>query len=198
MQKQPIALGIAIIVAAVLTFSACDDGGDNGNGVTPTDIAIATGTEPSTFVSIPTETPPRTVTGSDIRQEDLPGRQEVVDFISTAGGEVDPSAILYADLTEDDIEDAVVPISSGGTGGNLAVFVFGYAQGGHGGVRELLRVVPESGSIQASIVEAQLGLQEPVFAASDPMCCPSQIRTTTYRWDGSELVIDEQETDDAP
>jgi hypothetical protein len=195
MQRRAFALGTAIIAVAALAFGACGDGGDDGNGVTPTDTAIATETEPSTFVSIPTETPPRTVTGPDIRQEDLPARPEVVDFISTAGGEVDPNAILYADLTEDDIEDAVVPVSSGGEGGNIAVFVFGYVDGE---LHQLLQVTPESPPINAAIRDGQLSLEEPVFAEGDPMCCPSQIRTTTYRWSGSELVVDEQDTRDAP
>ena len=193
MQRRAFALG-ALVIAAALSFGACDDGGGDGNEVTPTDTAIVTETEPSTFVSIPTETPPRTVTGPDIRQEDLAGRPEVSDFVSSAGGEVDASAIFYADLTNDAIEDAVVPISSGGEGGNIAVFVFGYLDGE---LQELLRVVPDSPPINAAIRDGQLSLEEAVFAASDPMCCPSQIRTTTYRWSGSELVIDTQQTRDA-
>jgi hypothetical protein len=113
------------------------------------------------------------------------------DFLA-AGGEVDVSRIIYVDITEDGVDDAVVPISSGGTGGDLAVIVLGY---GPDGLGELVRVVPrEARSIRAKVEEGQLVTTEGVYGPNDALCCPSQILTTWYAWDGSALVADRQET----
>jgi hypothetical protein len=116
----------------------------------------------------------------------------VSDFIATAGGEVAADLITYVDLTEDGVDDAVVPISSGGEGGEIAIFVYGY---GPDGLTELLRVVPQAGSVKDNIVDGRLTITEPAFAPGDPMCCPSQLQVTTYGWDGSELVIEDQRTE---
>jgi hypothetical protein len=31
-----------------------------------------------------------------------------------------------------------------------------------------------------------------VYGAEDPLCCPSQLRETTFRWDGDALQVDEE------
>ena len=172
-------LSLTVLLALVALAAACNDG-DETPSASPTPLLTATATPiPATATPVP-----------DIREQDLTQHAALQDFLA-AGGEVDASRIIYVDLTEDGVDDAVVPISSGGTGGDLAVVVLGY---GPDGLEELLRAVPPSRSIRATVEEGQLVTTEGVFGPNDALCCPSQILTTWYAWDGSELAIDRQET----
>src|SRR3989304_5033614 len=75
----------------------------------------------------PAPTAAGTAASLDIRQVDLSQVEAVRKLIDRLGaGEVVPAEVLFADLTEDGREEAVVPIFSGGTGGHLAYAVFGY------------------------------------------------------------------------
>jgi len=158
---------------------ACDDGGAGGEPTAEPDTP-----EEATATAAPTGAP-------DIRQEDLPAQPGLQEFVNASGGAADMARTGYADLTEDGVDDAVVPVSSGGEGGDIAVFVFGYQDGE---LTELLRVMPEDSSLHAETVDGALTITEPVFAEGDPLCCPSQLRRTTYRWDGSELSLADDET----
>ena len=33
-----------------------------------------------------------------------------------------------------------------------------------------------------------------VMGPSDPLCCPSELRTTTFRWDGNHLQVESETT----
>jgi hypothetical protein len=37
-----------------------------------------------------------------------------------------------------------------------------------------------------------------VMGPSDPLCCPSELRTTTFRWDGSKLQVENETTTKQP
>jgi hypothetical protein len=113
----------------------------------------------------------------------------IADFVRTAGGSVDTAGITYADLTRDGVADAVVPIVSG-EGGDFALFVAGY---GPGGLTEFLRVNARSLSYRIT-AEGKLQVDQPQFAAGDPMCCPSQLGRTTYSWNGEKLVPESTQT----
>ena len=175
----------AFAVLTLLAALTLGCGGGAGGDGTPTAAPTAT--------AVATEPPAGTATPAlDIRQEDLSQQPGLGDFLAGSGGEVAANSITYVDLTGDGVEEAVVPVSSGGEGGNIAVFVFGYRPGG---LEELLRVVPESGSVRESIMDGRLTLTEPVYGPGDPLCCPSQLQTTTYRWDGSQLVVADERTE---
>lgn len=174
---QPVPL-VAIALAALA--AGCGGGADGE--ATPTGSATAT-------VEM-TATPP-----PDIRAEDLTQQPALRGFLASAGGEVDPSRVIYVDLTEDGVEEAVVPVSSGGEGGDLAVFVFGYRAGR---LRELLRALPEgSRSIAVDVEAGQLVTTQGVYGPGDPLCCPSQLLRQYYRWDGSALVVEREEQEAA-
>lgn len=179
------ALRLAPLLLAFALAGGC--GGDSGG--TPT----STGTPEvaATATAIATPTGPSPTPAPDIREQDFAQLPAVSDFIATSGGEVATNLVTYVDLTGDGVDDAVVPISSGGEGGELAVFVFGY---GPDGLSELLRVIPENG-LKDNVVDGKLTITEPVFAPGDPMCCPSQLRVTTYGWNGSDLVVEDQRTE---
>lgn len=171
-----------LIAALAASAAGCDDEGGGGAPTGTLETMEATATAET---DTPTPAP-------DIRQQDLTQEAGLRDFLATSGGEVAPAAIIYVDLTGDGVEEAVVPVASGGEGSAIAVFVFGY---GPGGLEELLRVIPESGSVKENIVEGALTTMEPVFASGDPLCCPSELRTITYRWDGSRLVVADERTE---
>jgi hypothetical protein len=170
-----------LVLSLALAAGGCKDN-DGKNGATATLTAEAT--------IEATATAPAGTPAPDIRQQDFAQIPAVSDFIATAGGEVDSGAVIYADVTEDTADDAVVPISSGGEGGYIAIFVFGY---GPNGLSELLRVTPST-AVNASVTEGILTVDEAQYGPGDPLCCPSQLLRTTYGWDGAQLVGDTQET----
>jgi len=168
---------LAIVAIAVGALAAaCSD--DNASG-----DAQAVVTEPAAGTSTP---------APDIRDEDLTQQPGLQEFLTDAGGIVEANLIVYVDLTEDGVEDAVVPVSGGGEGGDIAVFVYGYSQGG---LAELLRVLPQDSVLSATIEEGALNVSEPVYAEGDPLCCPSELKKTAYGWDGSQLTVKSEVTE---
>ena len=173
-------LSLAVLLALVALAAGCNDG-DGTPSASPTPM----------FTATPTPLPATATPFPDIRDEDLTQHPALQDLIA-AGGEVDASRIDYVDLSEDGVDDAVVPISSGGTGGDLAVVVLGY---GPEGLGELLRAVPaETRSIRVRVEEGQLVTTEGVYGPNDPLCCPTRLLTKWYGWDGSALVVEREET----
>lgn len=149
-----------------------------------------TSTMEDTSTVAATVTPANTTPLPDLRNQDWSRQSDVQAYLSTAGGQVDAAGIIYADLTQDGIDDAVVPIGSGGESGDIALFVFGYVDGS---LKELLHQGTDT-SIRATVDQGVLRTMESVFGPGDPRCCPSQVRTTTYRWNGTALVVGEQNT----
>ncbi len=167
-----IALSVLLLT---LTIGCNGDGSGDGDKSTPTP------TEP-----LPTATPAR-----NIRDVDLTAQQEIVDFQTGAGGEIDADRIIYADLTGDGTDEAIVPVGSGGESGDIAVFVFGFGEGEE--PEELLRAQPAETGMMVSITNAQLVTEEGAFAPGDPFGVPSQILRRHYSWDGQSLVIEREE-----
>jgi hypothetical protein len=173
-------LGVALVVAA------CGTGQEQEPQSTPS---------PSPSPSPKPESTATAVSNPDIRDVDFSQVPAVQDLLNDSGGRLLPQDIIFADLTGDGVEEAVVPISSGGTGGNVAYAVFGYSGGD---LKELLVVKPEAGRVMVAVEDGVLVETQPVYAPEDPLCCPSQLRHTYYRWDGSELVVDHEETEKVP
>ncbi len=170
-----------LVVLALLTLAAgCSNGSDNAD-------ATATGSPQATLVASPTARP-------DIRQEALTDQSGLSEYLLNTGGVADPTRIIYGDLAGSGAEEAVVPVSSGGEGGDIAVFVFGYIDGE---IAELLRAEPAETSIVASIEGGQLMTTEGIFAPGDPINFPSQLLHRYYAWDGAAFVVDREEQEDA-
>jgi hypothetical protein len=171
---------VAGIVACAL-IAACGGGGDDDDEATST---------PSVAVTVPAAT--ETATPAGIRSIDLQNSEPVQDLIDVTGGLYVQDNVLYADLSEDGSEEAIVPLSSGGTLGDVGFLVLAEADGG---VEPLLTVTPEFGGIAVSLVDGQLTTIEPVPGPDDPECCPSALRTTVYAWNGSELAVESSNTE---
>ena len=180
MRLRLLRFAVAIgLVALVALAAGCSDGEETPS---PTETPVVDPTATATPEG-PTPTP-----APDIRDEDLTQQAELRDFLASSGGEVDPRKIEYGDLTGDGVEDAVVPVASGGEGGDIAVFVLGYQPDG---LQVLLRL--ESARLRAKIEDGGLETLGPSFAEGDPRCCPSQFLRTFYVWDGSALVFESEE-----
>ncbi len=108
------------------------------------------------------------------------------------GGEVTPERVVYADLTGDHVEEAVAIVESGGTAGDLGAAVFTVQQG-HA---QLLGYVDRGGHITVTFGTAVAGLinvQQGVYAAGDPQCCPTQLRETVYQWNGEQFAVETEQ-----
>lgn len=105
---------------------------------------------------------------------------------------MEPGAVLYADLTGDRREEAIVPVASQGTLGNVGYLVFTLEAGKPEVV--LTRTVDRTsaGGLQMSVENGVLLETRGVFGPDDPFCCPSQLRETTFAWDGSQLQVDNE------
>lgn len=106
------------------------------------------------------------------------------------------AAVLYADVTGDGADEAIVPVSSGGTLGNIGFLVLTPAGAG---TQTLLQVFPEDQRGLAVALEAgKIVMTQPVPGPDDPNCCPSMLRRTTYAYNGSALAIESVQTEQNP
>ena len=171
-----------LVAAGLLTLLpiACDD--DDEGKETPTPAA--------TFQ--PTSTPAAT---PDIRDADLSRQPDLTALLQRLGGELVTSDILYVDLTGDGGEEAILPISSGGTAGNLAFIVLGYRDGK---LAALLTEVPEAGSLRVEVDDHHLVEVLPVYSDGDTPGFPSQIKRIYYDWKSGALIAGREETVDNP
>ncbi len=86
-----------------------------------------------------------------------------------------------------------MPVSSGGTLGNIAYLIFTLESG----APELLLTRTLDRSTPSGLVmEIEKGqLVETIgeYAAEDPLCCPSVLRLTYFYWDGLSLGVEREE-----
>lgn len=173
--------GLVVVAVLVGVLAVSRSGGEEKSG----EKATAT----ATVTPAPTLTP--TPQLADIRSVDFSKQSDVTALTQRLGGEVDPGTIIYSDLTGDGREEAVVPISSGGTAGNPAFIVVGYRDGRLVG---LLTEVPAEGSVQVQVVNKQLVESVPVYSTGDLPGFPSEIKNIYYAWNGSGFVVAKQQT----
>jgi len=180
-------LATIAVTLSILGLAAC--GGDGGGDGTPTPSVPTAVTARSTVIADATPT-------GEIRERDLENDPSVRELIAETGGEYVQENVIYADVTADGVDDAIVPISSGGTLGNVGFAVLTPTDDG---TMAILRELPvESGGLALNVVDGQLIVLEPVFGPDDPECCPSMVRQTTYGWNGSALALLDQQTIDNP
>lgn len=95
------------------------------------------------------------------------------------GGFVD-RAILFADLTGEGKDDAVVTVNSGGSAGRIAMYIFSAGRGTD------LKLAYRNQRLYRAEVRVNPGPEAvysvPVYSAGDELCCPSQYRETTLKW----------------
>lgn len=161
------------LLAVIALVSACSGGGSANSRTQP----------------IPTHA----VFGS-IRQVDfaaMPYARQLVD--AAGGGNVAPERTVFADITGDGVEEAIVIVESGGTAGDLGAGVYRLV----GGSPTLLRYIAAGGHVElrlGSVIVAQTG----IYQGADPQCCPSKLREVSWGWDGQQLAIRSDQVIDNP
>ena len=161
-----------LIVSLLFLTVACGGGGK--------DVVDRTPTAPPDAAAI---------RGFDFGQNDQ--TQAMISQLGSGG--VEPQAILYADLTGDQREEAIVPVTSQGTLGNVGYLVFTMDSGKPKVI--LTRTIDRTSAsgLQMSIQDGALVETRGVYGSDDPLCCPSQLRVTTFQWDGSQLQVEKEE-----
>jgi hypothetical protein len=122
---------------------------------------------------------------------------DVRSLAASIGGQFVQTNVIYADLTGDGVDEALVPISSGGTLGDVAFLVLTPAGDG---TRTLLKEAPAGGSggLAVSVLGGQVVMTQPVYGPDDPLCCPGALRKTTYAWDGAAFAVQSVKTEVNP
>jgi hypothetical protein len=160
---------------------ACGSGAEDAPEGTPTPVPT-----PADFAAI--------------RNVDFASLPETYDLLRRLGsGGVAMDAVLFHDLTGDMREDAIVPVTSQGTLGNIAYLV--YTLDGDEPALILTRTMDRttaSGLVMDIDGFGKLVETVGIYAAEDPLCCPGQLRLTSFRWDGSALQVAGETKEDNP
>lgn len=101
--------------------------------------------------------------------------------------------VLYGDLDADGAEEAVILLSSGGTGGVVGMLVY------HVDVlRPRLAATFSGYRLGASIENGELVVLQPRYAGFEPNCCPSADVETHYSLNGAQLVASSEQEQPLP
>ena len=101
-------------------------------------------------------------------------------LVAGVTGTVSGAAVIYADLTGDGREEAIVPVHASTAAGTVAIAVFGYDA--HGAISPLL--FRQGANLKASVKDGKLEITESVEQEGAPL----MLRRTLYGWDGHALV----------
>ena len=173
---------LTVLVVLGLSFAmGCRDGEKSGGSATP---------KPPTTSPAATSPP-----STDIRAVDLANQPDVKDFAQRLSGEVVPEEVVYADLTGDGLDDAIVPISSGGTQGDVGFIVVGYLDGK---LKALFSDAPAGGEVRVAVTDGRLVVTLPVYAEGDTSGFPSNIKNVYYAWKVDHFVVDHEEVLSGP
>ena len=136
---------------------------------------------------------PRRPDTAAIRAVDFTDNSDLKTLIAQTGGFFDPRTAIYADVTGDSREEALLPISSGGSLGNVAYEVFTLRDGTPFVILAATRDQTTVGGILLRVEDGTLVRTAGRYGPDDPRCCPSMLVRTTYRWDGKQLQVAKEE-----
>ncbi len=186
MMQRPPLVALTLVLLPAFAVTACRSSSSTDS--TPTAVVSPMpSANPSTTPLAITATP-----SSAIRSIDLKGAASVQKLLDDTGGQYLQANVIYADLTGDGAEDAIVPISSGGTLGDLAFVVLALSGDE---TAPLLSEFPQNGrGLAVAVVTGKLVMTEALPGPDDPECCPSELRKTTYAWNGTTLAVESVKT----
>lgn len=146
----------------------------------------------------PTPTPTATVAAQSARSIDFKDPALVKSIIDHfKGGQITPERIVYADLTGDRVDDALVVVESGGTAGDLGAAAFSV----EAGKPRLLGYIDRAGRLEVRLagpVAGVIAVTQGVYAPGDAQCCPSKLREVVYQWDGKRFAVVTDQVIDNP
>lgn len=108
----------------------------------------------------------------------------------TVTGAPDLDNIVYVDMDKDGLEEAGIPLISGGTAGNTGFLLYRYAQpaprlvGWQEGYKQGLKAV-----------DGKLVSTNALYSGWEPNCCPSGYSTITYSLTGDKLAVASSRSD---
>lgn len=175
-------LPVTLLLALLLAAAGCNGDDDEDD---PTALP-GSPTAGASVTAAPEETP-----SGQIREIAVAEVPDVQELLAETGGELVPENVLYVDLTGDGVDEAVVPLASGGTLGDVAFLVL--TPVGEK-TRTLVREDAVNAGMSLELVGDKLVMTEPVPGPDDPECCPSLLRKTTYAWNGAALAIESVDT----
>jgi hypothetical protein len=149
---------------------ACKNGESGGPSLAATDTAVP-------------------ADAAAIRAVDFSQVAALQTLLRQTGGQLEARAVLYSDLTGDGRDEAIVPVTSGGTLGNLAYQVYTFRGGAPAVILTVTRDAGTAGGIGVSVEDGKLVRTAGKYGPDDPRCCPSVLIRTYYRWDGAALQV---------
>jgi hypothetical protein len=144
----------------------------------------------------PPATPAETAVPADaeaIRAIDFNQVATFQTLLRQTGGQLEARAVLYADVTGDGREEAIVPVTSGGSLGNLAYQVYTLGRGAAAPILTATRDAGTAGGLVLSVEGGRLIRTAAKYGPDDPLCCPSVLVKSYYRWDGANLQVEREE-----
>jgi hypothetical protein len=184
-------LRIAILAFTCIALAVgvgCNDDASE----TPSPTSQPTRNLTAVWTPPPVETP-----AIDIREVDLESLAEVQAVLNPpppdegypepVPGVFSQEDVIYADVTNDDHDDAVVPIF------NDAAQGMGFFLVSLNGTEPqvLLQEFPADAAGLRVVVEGEkIVMLQPVPGTDDPECCPSMIRRTVYAWNGNAIAVE--------
>ena len=109
---------------------------------------------------------------------------QIKQLLQSGGGFVD-KAVVFRDITDDDRDDAIVRVHSGGAAGVVAVYVFSTANKKNGKLRAIFRsqsLMRASTRVLKGVVSYRTARYDP----GDELCCPARLTQSTLGWDANE------------
>ena len=138
-----------------------------------------------------------TAGAGDIRSVALAQVGEVRKLGIDSMGSFESDLVTFADVTGDGADEALVPLTLGGAQAVVAFIVL-QAADTPGGARPILTEYPKEtatrGGLAVRVEGGKVVETQPVAGSDDPECCPSQLKVTTYGWNGTALVAESTET----
>jgi hypothetical protein len=109
----------------------------------------------------------------------------IKETIRTGGGGAGIDRLVYGDLTGDGKPDVAVTVFSGGTAGDIAYYVLTT----QGGTLHAIQHSNQEYKVGVQIYKGRLEVTRPLYASSDPNCCPSHLEVTDYRYNGRTMAV---------
>ena len=183
------------VAAASTEDPASSRGGTGGDDISRANGAVDSAEAGPATTAAPTA--PADSADSALRTQDW-ARLLGVEPRPTGPSQITPylDTVSYTDLTADGQDEAIVLVRTPGTGSYRSYYIYGYADGAP--VLLFSRQDVKSGQIAPGPLTASFVETEPVYAAGDPECCPSQLKQTTYTWAASARVFIETKVETVP
>jgi hypothetical protein len=183
---QRFSLAFVLVLVAALAFAGCRGGAGGKKTPAPPSATATAGAQPS---ATPDLAPSQAIRSVVLRGVGAVRALEV----QSGGARLEEPLVIYADVTGDGNEEAVVPVTLGGKQ-SIMGFVVLTMDGTR--AKSILSELPRNRRSRLALkVEGGKVIETQSLPGSDdPECCPSTLEVTAYAWNGSALVVESVNT----